>query len=83
MNGYKVRYRGGPQRGRIEMLQNDPPLQFPPLRVSSIPRGSLNDIYRRNHLNPAWARAKTTIGCYSRVYTPMKDGSLLYVWVPQ
>lgn len=84
MNGYKIRYRGGPMAGRIEMVPDKPVSQTRLIRHLPKPRKMMRRVQGDPMMMGVYATMpKEKMGVYSQVYTPLKDGSILYVWVEQ
>lgn len=82
MNGFKVRYRGGPMAGRIEMSQYPPPRETMKYAAVVKHRSSKMNFYSMP-TSPRAYPVKQKYGVYSQVYTRLKDDSILMVWVEQ
>jgi hypothetical protein len=78
---YTIKYRGGPRKNKVEQFP-DLPMEIPMLYIKPT---KVTAMLQQSPFSPSSTDiiGDTKRGVYSRVYTPLKNGAYLYVWIDQ
>jgi hypothetical protein len=76
---YTIKYRGGPRKNKVEQRPDLPG----EIHMSYLKPTKIASLHANFVPSPYDVMGDIGQGVYSRVYTPLKNGAYLYVWIPQ